>query len=69
MAHYTFEIIKCKLATDRDDHIDRMPLLTVESNNYIEATFKVQKRYPSDKYTHRLIDTDAEHWPDDTSIF
>lgn len=74
MAHYTFEIIKYKLTTDRDgdtykDHIDRMPLLTVESNNYIEATFKAQKRYPSDKYTHRLIDTDAEHWPDDTSIF
>lgn len=74
MAHYTFEIFKYKLLTDKDgdtykDYIDELPDLTIKANNYIEATLKAQKCYPSDKYTHRLIDTNAEHWPADTSVF
>ena len=40
--------------------IDEMPHFIVEAENYIEATFKAQKKYPSDKYTHMLIDTDVE---------
>lgn len=27
--------------------------------DYIEAILKAQKEYPSDKYTHLLVDTDA----------
>ena len=74
MAYYTFEIFKYKLVTDKDGdtyrgYIDELPGLTIKANNYIEATLRAQKRYSSDKYTHRLIDTDAEHWPADTSIF
>ena len=70
MAHYTFEIFKYKWITDKDgdtyrDYIDEMPHLIVEAENYIEATFKAQKKYPSDKYTHMLIDTDVEKWPAD----
>ena len=54
MAHYTFEIFKYKWITDKDgdtyrDYIDEMPHLIVEAENYIEATFKAQKKYPSDK--------------------
>ena len=59
MAYYTFEIFKYKW----------MPHFIVEAENYIEATFKAQKKYPSDKYTHMLIDTDVEKWPADISMF
>ena len=49
MAHYTFEIFKYKWITDKDgdtyrDYIDEMPHLIVEAENYIEATFKAQKK-------------------------
>ena len=74
MAYYTFEIFKYKWVTDKDgdtyrDYIDEMPHFIVEAENYIEATFKAQKKYPSDKYTHMLIDTDVEKWPADISMF
>ena len=73
MANYTFEIVKYKMATNNDetykDFIDMMPSLTVEATNYIAATLKAEKVYPSDKYTHQLIDTDAEKWPTKFSIF
>ena len=38
-----------------------MPSLTVQATNYIAATLKAEKAYPSDKYVHQLIDTDAEN--------
>lgn len=73
MAAYTFEIVKYKMVTDNGetykDFIDMMPSLTVEATNYITATLKAEKVYPSDKYTHQLIDTDAEKWPTKFSIF
>lgn len=73
MAHYTFDIIRYKLITENGntykDYIEEMPSLTIEATNYIAATFKAEKAYPSDRYTHRLIDTDAENWPDNTLIF
>lgn len=73
MANYTFEIVKYKMVTDNEetykDFIDMMPELTVEATNYIAATLKAEKVYPSDKYTHQLIDTDAEKWPTRFSIF
>ena len=74
MAHYTFNIAKYEWASDEAggtyrDYTDDMPLLTVEADNYIDAKSKALKLYPSDKYTHLLIDTDAEHWPDDISVF
>ena len=36
---------------------------------YIAATFKAEKAYPADKYVHQLIDTDAEKWPVNATIF
>lgn len=64
MATYIFEIVKYKTVTDNGetykDFIDMMPSLTVEATNYTAATLKAEKVYPSDKYTHQLIDTDAE---------
>lgn len=73
MANYTFEIVKYKMVTDNGetykDFIDIMPSFTVEATNYITATLKAEKVYPSDKYTHQLIDTDAEKWPTEFSIF
>ena len=67
MAHYTFDIIKYTLITEEGetykDFIEMMPSLTVQATNYIAATFKAEKAYPSDKYVHQLIDTDAEKWP------
>lgn len=46
-----------------------MPSLTVQATNYIAATLKAEKAYPSDKYVHQLIDTDAEKWPFNATIF
>ena len=73
MANYTFEIVKYKMVSSLSetykDFIDMMPSLTVEATNYIAATLKAEKVYPSDKYTHQLIDTDAEKWPTKFSIF
>lgn len=45
-----------------------MPSLTVQATNYIAATLKAEKAYPSDKYVHQLIDTDAEKWPVNATI-
>ena len=63
MAHYTFDIIKYTLITEEGetykDFIEMMPSLTVQA----------EKAYPSDKYVHQLIDTDAEKWPANTTIF
>lgn len=73
MAKYTFDIVRYKLITEDEntykDFIEQMPSLVVEATNYISATFKAEKVYPSNKYTHKLIDTDAERWPLDTSMF
>lgn len=73
MAYYTFEIVKYKIITKNSktykDAIKKMSPLTVEATNYIAATLKAEKAYPSDKYTHQLIDTDAENYPPDTSVF
>ena len=73
MAHYTFDIIKYTLITEEGetykDFIEMMPSLTVQATNYIAATFKAEKAYPSDKYVHQLIDTDAEKWPVNATIF
>ena len=73
MAHYTFDIIKYTLITGEGetykDFIEMMPSLTVQATNYIAATFKAEKAYPSDKYVHQLIDTDAEKWPVSATIF
>lgn len=73
MAHYTFDIMRYKLITENGDtykdYMEQMPSLIVEAANYIEATLKVEKAYPSDRYSHQLIDTDAESWPSDTSKF
>lgn len=73
MANYTFEIVKYKMVSYNEetykDFIDMMPELTVEATNYIAATLKAEKVYLPDKYTHRLIDTDAEKWPTKFSIF
>ena len=73
MANYTFDIIRYKLITEKGntykDFIEEMPSLVVEATNYISATLKAEKAYPSDKYTHKLIDTDTEKWPSDTSMF
>ena len=55
MAHYTFDIIKYTLITEEGetykDFIEMMPSLTVQATNYIAATFKAEKAYPSDKYS------------------
>ena len=51
------------------DFIEMMPSLTVQATNYIAATLKAEKAYPSDKYVHQLIDTDAEKWPVNATIF
>ena len=68
MAHYTFDIIKYTLITEEGetykDFIEMMPSLTVQATNYIAATLN-----PSDKYVHQLIDTDAEKWPVNATIF
>lgn len=73
MAHYTFDIMRYKLITENGDtykdYIEQMPSLIVEAANYIETTLKVEKAYPSDRYSHQLIDTDAESRPSDTSKF
>lgn len=73
MAQYTFDIVKYKTIIDDGktykDFIEMMPSLTVEATNYIAATLKAEKVYPSEKYTHQLIDTDAEKWPTNFSIF
>lgn len=73
MYKYVFEILKYVLVTDCEevykDFIKEMPPLTIEATNYIEATFKAEKRYPSNKYTHQLIDTDAEQWPTKFTLF
>ena len=62
MAHYTFDIIKYTLITEEGetykDFIEMMPSLTVQATNYIAATLKAEKAYPSDKYVHQLIDTE-----------
>ena len=54
MAHYTFDIIKYTLITEEGetykDFIEMMPSLTVQATNYIAATLKAEKAYPSDKY-------------------
>ena len=72
MAHYTFDIIKYTLITEEGetykDFIEMMPSLTVQATNYIAATLKAEKAYPSDKYVHQLIDTDAEKWPFNATI-
>lgn len=58
MAHYTFDIIKYTLITEEGetykDFIEMMPSLTVQATNYIAATLKAEKAYPSDKYVHQL---------------
>lgn len=73
MAYYTFDIIKYTLITEEGetykDFIEMMPSLTVQAPNYISATLKAEKAYPSDKYVHQLIDTDAEKWPVNATIF
>lgn len=73
MANYTFDIIRYKLITENEntykDFIEEMPPLVVEATNYISATLKAENVYPSSRYTHKLIDTDAERWPSDTSMF
>ena len=73
MAHYTFDIIKYSLITEEGetykDFIEMMPTLTVQATNYIAATLKAEKVYPSDKYVHQLIDIDAEKWPVNATIF
>lgn len=73
MAKYTFDIFKYKLVSDNGETVKSLTKkckpLTVESTNYIAATFKAEKKYPSDKYAHKLINTDAEQWPADTSMF
>lgn len=73
MAHYTFDIIKYSLTTEEGEtyknFIEMMPSLTVQATNYIAATLKAEKAYPSDKYVHQLIDTDAEKWPVNATIF
>ena len=51
------------------EFIEMMPSLTVQATNYIAATLKAEKAYPSDKYVHQLIDTDAEKWPVNATIF
>ena len=55
MAHYTFDIIKYTLITEEGetykDFIEMMPSLTVQATNYIAATLKAEKAYPSDKYS------------------
>ena len=51
MAHYTFDIIKYTLITEEGetykDFIEMMPSLTVQATNYIAATLKAEKAYPS----------------------
>ena len=73
MAHYTFDIIKYTLIAEEGetykDFIEMMPSLTVQATNYIAATLKAEKAYLSDKYVHQFIDTDAEKWPANTTIF
>lgn len=73
MAYYKFSIIEYRLMQDGDekyiDHIKELPNLIINDNNYISATLKAQKKYPSEKYIHRLIDTDSENWPKDTKPF
>ena len=61
--------IVVKTMTEDFGNPSAMHLKGVEAENYIEATFKAQKKYPSDKYTHMLIDTDVEKWPADISMF
>ena len=62
------EMIESYISVEADYLNVKLPLI-VEAENYIEATFKAQKKYPSDKYTHMLIDTDVEKWPADISMF
>lgn len=73
MAYYTFDIVKYKTITDDGetykDFIEMMPSFTVEATNYIAATLKAEKAYPSDKYTHQLIDTNAEKYPQNATVF
>lgn len=74
MSQYTFRIIRYKLVTGRNGIIGKKKVrelqnLTVRARNYIEATLKAQKIYPSDKYAHLLVDTDAEQWPPNVTVF
>lgn len=73
MAYYKFSIIEYRLMQDGDekyiDHIKELPDLVINDNNYVSATLKAEKKYPSEKYVHRLIDTDSENWPKDAKPF
>ena len=58
MAHYTFDIIKYTLITEEGetykDFIAMMPSLTVQATNYIAATLKAAKAYPSNGRSMQL---------------
>ena len=74
MPQYTFRIIRYKPVTGKDgiickEKVRELPNFTIRAKNYIEATLKAQKIYPSDKYAHLLTDTDAEQWPPEVTVF
>lgn len=73
MANYTFDITKYRLVTESGetykDFLDMLPAITVQADNYVAATLKAEKLFPSERYVHQLIHTDADMYPSCGTLF
>lgn len=46
-----------------------MKTVTIDASNYIEATFKMDKMYPSERYVKQLHSTSDGVWPNSYTLW
>lgn len=66
---YTFDVTRYKLQNNGlPDFIDTETVY-IKDSNYISATIKIDKKYPSDKYVKQLLHTSDGKFPKSYTLY
>ena len=60
---YTFDVTRYKMQKNGIPSFVDMKEVSIDADNYIVATIKMDKDYPPDKYVKQLTHTSDGSWP------
>lgn len=66
---YTFDVTKYKMQPNGIPNYGESREVDVEETNYIAAMFKLERKYPRDRYVCQLSKTSDGSWPEGTTLW
>lgn len=60
---YTFDVTRYEMKPNGIPNFKYSKEVSIEGIHYIDASFKLEKKYPIDKYVNQLSKTSNGSWP------